>query len=71
MARYYAWGYYSAAIRGEIPRLISEKRVLDWLRTRPAYDAVSNSEWWASSMAPLIVEYLERNCTRAGADADV
>ena len=55
-----AWGYYSAAIRGEIPRLVSEKRVREWLADTQMCQRVAphRREQWISQVVPHVMRVL-------------
>ena len=57
-----AWGYYSAAIRGEIPRLVSEKRVREWLAGTQMCQRVAphRREQWISQVVPHVLRVLEK-----------
>ena len=55
-----AWGYYSAAIRGEIPRLVSEHRVREWLAGTQMCQRVAphRREQWISQVVPHVMRVL-------------
>ena len=56
-----AWGYYSAAIRGEIPRLVSEHRVREWLASTKMCQRIApkHQERWAKLVTPHVLRVLE------------
>lgn len=62
---YLAWGYHTAALRGEAPATVSVKSVLEWLETRPIYqqhEREKGKKWaatWKKHMARLVYAQLE------------
>ena len=56
-----AWGYYSAAIRGEIPPVVNEKRVREWLAGTQMCRRVAphRREQWISQVVPHVLRVLE------------
>ena len=55
-----AWGYYSAAIRGEIPRLVNDKRVREWIAGTQMCQRVApeHREQWIGQVVPHVMRVL-------------
>lgn len=60
------WGYYTAAIRGEVPLEVSSQNIVAWLETRPIYGQTSNGKnekmisGWRERMAGMILDWLKK-----------
>lgn len=59
------WGYYTAAIRGEVPLEVSAQNIVAWLETRPIYGRICDSRSkkmalnWRDEMAGMILDWLK------------
>jgi hypothetical protein len=58
----YAWGFYSAAIRGEIPKVLSKRNILAWLNTKHKLDKTNKP-----LLVKRIYEFL-KECERSADD---
>jgi hypothetical protein len=67
MIAFRAWGYFAAAVRGEIEPYVSQRRVEEWIDTRPWAEKTrvklgseAKYNYWRRDLAEKMVRWLEQ-----------